>query len=276
LKLPDFNRLPDAIAIDLDGTLLNSDTQLSERSCMAVEACIENGIPVVIVTQRAIRTVRRILGNELCDKCSLVLLNGAFAYGTPPLSGYIRETIKSSLVEDITQNILKTDTEVRILTETGGNLFGSNIKLDPDELWTINAATPEMQLPLDIALSEGIVKILVDGLGRDLSSIIAEISRQFGNMVSVTPAGNNTFLNVTNNNASKPKTLKRLLDSKQIPMNNTVAFGDDPPDIEMLQECGISVAMDNAFPEVKAVCTYHTDSNDKDGVAQVLERLFNY
>jgi 3-deoxy-D-manno-octulosonate 8-phosphate phosphatase KdsC-like HAD superfamily phosphatase len=41
----------------------------------------------------------------------------------------------------------------------------------------------------------------------------------------------------------------------------------------MLKECGTSVAMANAFSEVKSVCTYHTASNDEDGVAQVLEEM---
>ena len=45
--------------------------------------------------------------------------------------------------------------------------------------------------------------------------------------------------------------------------------------MDKLKECGISVAMANAFPEVKAVCKYETASNDEDGVAQVLEKLLS-
>jgi hydroxymethylpyrimidine pyrophosphatase-like HAD family hydrolase len=44
-----------------------------------------------------------------------------------------------------------------------------------------------------------------------------------------------------------------------------MTFGDDLPDLEMLQACGISIAMANAIPEVKAACSYHTASNDEDG-----------
>ena len=52
-----------------------------------------------------------------------------------------------------------------------------------------------------------------------------------------------------------------------------IAFGDDLPDLEMLQACGTSVAMANAIPEVKASCSYHTASNDEDGVALVIEQM---
>jgi len=52
-----------------------------------------------------------------------------------------------------------------------------------------------------------------------------------------------------------------------------IAFGDDIPDVGMLKECGISVAVANALPEVKSVCTHYTASNDEDGVALVLEEM---
>jgi len=273
VDLPNFSNPPRAVAIDLDGTLLDSQTLLSERNRKAVEACIDKGIPVVIVTQRAARTVRRILGDEFCEKCSLVLLGGAFASATPPLSGYIRETIVSSLVKDITEVILSIEPEVRIIAETGDYLFGTNKQLDPDELWRIHAATPEMQLPLELVLAEGIVKIAVDGQNRDLSSIIGTVRQQFANSVLVIPANSNTFLNITNTDASKSKALKRLLDSIEISMDDLVAIGDDIPDLELLTACGIPIAVANAVPEIKAVAKYQTASNDEDGVAIVLEKI---
>ncbi len=51
------------------------------------------------------------------------------------------------------------------------------------------------------------------------------------------------------------------------------AFGDDIPDVELLAACGLSVAVANAAPEVRAAAKYHTASNDEDGVAVALERM---
>jgi len=76
-----------------------------------------------------------------------------------------------------------------------------------------------------------------------------------------------------NNRTSKTAALRKLLSSQTIPLNNVIAFGDDLPDMEMLQACGIPVAMANSFPEVKAACLYQTASNDEDGVAMVLEKM---
>jgi len=55
MNLPKFTKLPGAVAIDLDGTLLNSHSQLSSRNRITLEKCIERRIPVVIATSRSER-----------------------------------------------------------------------------------------------------------------------------------------------------------------------------------------------------------------------------
>lgn len=275
MNFPSFDRHPRAIAVDLDGTLLNSQTQLSERNRRAIVACFEYRIPVVIATSRPARTVRRVIGDELANGCSLVLMNGALAIAAPPLSGLVKETIKPSLAKDIIDIILSIKPEIRITIEVEGYWFSTNKPRDTDELWKVNAATPDMQLPLDAALADNPAKIAAGGLARGLSAVAAAVSQQFGDTVSVVPANDNTFLNITSAKATKPNALKRLLASQRISLKEVMAFGDDIPDIEMLSECGIPVAVANAFPEVKSVCDYQTTSNDEDGVAIVLEKMLS-
>lgn len=273
LKLPSFDKLPHAIAVDLDGTLLNDQAQISQRTYLAVMACTKNNIPVVIATARPARTLRRAIGEELAEKCSLIFMNGAFAVAAPPLSGFFRETIESSLAKEIIDLIMHIEPKVRITIEVEGYWFSTNIPRDPDELWRVNAATPEMQLPLDAALADKPAKIAVGGLNRDLSHLVLAIRRRFDTRFSLVLAEGNTFINITSSKATKPHALKRLLDSRQISLNDVVAFGDDIPDLDMLTACGIPIAMTNSIPELKAVCRYQTASNDSDGVAIVLERI---
>jgi len=273
LSLPAFKSTPGAVAIDLDGTLLNSRSQLSERTLEAIEKCIAQGIPIVIATSRPARTTRRILDEELANRCSLVLMNGAVGRAAPPLSGIIREALPSAVIKDIIHLTLNMEPEARVTLELDGYEFGTNRPRDPDELWKVNAATPDMQLSLEQALSGSPSKIAVGGLDRDLSIIADKISRKFGDSVSVVPANERTFLNITSARATKPETLRRLLGSRQISMSDVVAIGDDTPDVGMLVACGIPIAVANAVPEVMAASKYQTASNDDDGVAIVLERI---
>lgn len=273
LNLPTFDSTPGAVALDLDGTLLNSQSQLSKRNRVAVEKCISQGIPIVIATSRPARTTCRLLGDELLNRCSLVLMNGALGRAAPPFSGNIREALPSEVIRDIIELILGLEPEARVTLELDGYEFGTNRPRDPDELWKVNAATPDMQLSLEQALSGSPAKIAVGGLSRDLSTVADEISQQFGDLVSVVPSNELTLLNITSARASKPETLRRLLDSRQISLSDVAAIGDDTPDVGMLIACGISVAVANAVPEVMAAAKYQTAGNDNDGVAIVLERI---
>jgi hypothetical protein len=275
MNLPKFAKLPGAIALDLDGTLLNSHSQLSDRNRLALEKCIELGIPVIIATSRSERHMRRVIGDELSCACSLVMANGSNARGRVPLSGLVRETIPADVATNIVELILKTEPAVRVVIEIDGFDFGCNMQDTPEQLWELNTATPDMVMSVSEAIAKIPTKITVNGFGRDLSAIVNKISGQFGSVVSVFPSDKRTFLQIVNNRTSKLTALCKLLSFQAIPLSNVMAFGDDLPDLEMLQACGISVAMANAIPEIKSAALYQTASNDDDGVAIDLEQLLN-
>jgi len=275
LILPEFNRPPDAVAVDLDGTLFDSNTCLSARNREALERCIKQGIPVIIATSRPARSVIRFLGEELMNACSRILQNGAIAIGAPPLSGEFRESLTAELARGIIDFILEIEPEMRITIELEGYEFGTNSPREPDDLWEINSATPDMQLNLEVALAGIPTKIAAGGFSRDISHVVVALSENFGDDISVVPANENTFLNITGKKATKPNALRKLLGSKQERLENVVAFGDDYPDLDMLRTCDISIAVANAIPEVKSAARYHTASNDNDGVAIALEKMLD-
>lgn len=135
MNLPEFKTLPRAIAIDLDGTLLNSQTQLSERNQHALSQCFEQGIPIIIATSRPARIFNRIFPQYLAQKCSFILMNGALAKGNPPLSGYIKENLPSETLRGIIDCALEEDPHIRITLEIEGYEFGTNWYADPTTLW---------------------------------------------------------------------------------------------------------------------------------------------
>ncbi|MEE8413749.1 MAG: HAD family hydrolase [Dehalococcoidales bacterium] len=278
MHLPIFNSRPSAIAIDLDGTLLDSKTQLSARSRTAVEKCAAMGIPVIIATSRPARIFNRIFPQDLASVCSLVIMNGAIAIGKAPLSGYFKEPLPEKVTRDIIDLALRFDSAISITLELDGYEFGANWidKADPDRLWQRNSATPEMLFSIEEAVSRQPCKIALGGPGTDILKLSDKLNYSFSDTISVIPSLLGIpLLNITARQASKPSALRKLLIPKGISLEEVIAFGDDIPDIGMLKECGISVAVSNAFPEVKSVCTYHTASNDEDGVAQVLEEILS-
>jgi len=276
VNLPNFDKPPGAIAIDLDGTLLDSQTQFSARNRRALEHCLVRGIPVIIATSRPARIFNRIFPQNLAEGCSFVLMNGAIVKGNPPLSGYFKETLPDEVAQSIVSLASEFDPRIRITLELDGYEFGANWTADATTLWQRNSASPDMVLSIDEAVSRRPCKIALGGLGTDILKLMDKLTHGFGNTISVIPALlGNPILNVTTPQASKPVALRKLLTPRGISLEQVIAFGDDIPDVEMLKVCGISVAVANAFPEVKSVCTHHTASNDDDGVAVVIEQMLS-
>lgn len=271
-SVPALDRTPIAVAVDLDGTLLNSQSRVSERNLAALESCFRLRIPVIIATSRPARSVRRLVGDMLSKRCSMVLMNGAVATGNPPLSGSYRESLSEDSIRGVIDFALAFDPTTRITIEVDGYEFGANWQVDPATLWERNSATPDMVLPLDEAMHRDPCKVALSC--KDVLTLGEQLSERFGESASVVAAKiANPLVNVTSRTATKPAALARLVSAAGLSLNDVLAFGDDLPDIGMLEECGMSVAMGNAFPEVKKVCAYLTASNDDDGVALVIERM---
>ena len=275
MNLPEFFRLPGAVAIDLDGTLLNSSGKVSSRNLHALAGCIARDMPVVIATGRPLRTTRRLLGTDLAAACSLVLSNGAVTRAALPFHGDAKSVFPQSLAGDFIAAVLDKEPDAIVTVEIDGLEFGSNRPpdWDPEALWKYNAATPDMVLTLDHAISRGASKIAVGGLAAGVSRLMDTVGRRFGRELSLVPSDGFSFLNVTMTDATKHGAIKRLIAPSGLTLDDVLAIGDDIPDLDMLRSCGIPVAMANACEEVLAVCPYRTVSNDEDGVAVVLEKI---
>jgi len=81
------------------------------------------------------------------------------------------------------------------------------------------------------------------------------------------------YAEVTMPNATKGKTIKKVLEVLNIPVENSLAFGDGDNDIEMLKVVGRGVAMGNATEAAKAAADFVTESYDEEGIVRELQRL---
>ncbi|MFC1947548.1 HAD hydrolase family protein [Chloroflexota bacterium] len=275
MNLPDFDRLPDAVALDLDGTLFNGDEEISPRNRTALERCIEAGIPVILATSRPARSFHRSFPDDLSDRCSQILTNGSVAIGKPPLSGSIKESIPEVALRKVVEISLEVYPDAWLIVEIEGYEFGANWSEYPETLWKRNSATPEMLLSVENAITKQPSKIVIGGIGNEILPLMNILKADMGDSVSMVPALTwHPILNITRSGVNKASAIHKLISPAGKSLKNVVAFGDDLPDMDMLVECGIPVAMGNALPELKEACNYCTASNEDDGVAIVLERIF--
>lgn len=276
MNLPIFSgNIPRAVALDLDGTALNSASRMSARTSSAVVRLLDIGIPVVIATARPERVIHVLTGEEIASRSSLVHLSGAAALGREPLTGAYSWGIDPSEARRCWDIVSASPLQSRMTVELDGRRFAVSHESDADELWTFNTATSNMIVSLEEALASNPAKVSVNGIGNDLGPIVEELRSALSEDTVVVPAVGNSFINVHSKRATKSGAVGALLRSKEIPLSDVLSFGDDHPDIDLMLNTGWPVAVANAIPEVRAAARFHTTSNDDDGVAHVLEALID-
>jgi hypothetical protein len=161
----------------------------------------------------------------------------------------------------------------RMTLEIDGDQFAVNHDDDIDELWAFNIATPTMLVSFKKALRLRPVKISINGMNRNLEKLAIMLENELSSETRVLRAARIQFLNIVPTQASKSSAVANLLESANIPLADVLSFGDDFVDIDLIRDCGWSVAVANAISEIKSLAKYETASNDDHGVAIVLENL---
>ncbi|UCD09541.1 MAG: HAD hydrolase family protein, partial [Dehalococcoidales bacterium] len=188
MNLPDFDRLPDAVALDLDGTLFNGNEEISPRNRAALERCIEAGIPVILATSRPARSFQRSFPHDLSERCSQILTNGSVVIGKTPLSGSIKEAIPEAALRKVVEISQEVYPDAWLILEIEGYEFGANWTEFPETLWNRNSATPEMLLSIEEAIDKQPSKIVIGGIGNEILPIMDILKEEVSDTTSIVPA----------------------------------------------------------------------------------------
>jgi hypothetical protein len=200
-------------------------------------------------------------------------MNGTVAIGKAGLTGKFNRNLDLNDARRCWNLIEEYAPWTRRTLEVDGTQFAVSHDDDIEELWAFDHSTSPMVISFEQAMKIGPAKISINGIKRDLEALAIKLEHRLSNKTVVLRAASKVFLNVIPSTASKSLATANLLKSADIPLADVLSFGDDFVDIDLISECGWSVAVDNAIPEIKKIAKYHTASNDNNGVAIVLERL---
>ncbi|WP_188454165.1 Cof-type HAD-IIB family hydrolase [Virgibacillus oceani] len=236
------------VALDMDGTLLTSDHEVSERTQAAIKKALANDIQVVLSTGRWLNSCYP-YAEALGLSSFLITVNGGEIW-TVTKELLERHLIDAKLMEKL----------YKLGQEIGMNSW----MFSTDDAW-LGSAAPE-----DFTKHEWL-KIGFNSTDKDkLDKIVKELS--FYEELELT---NSLPTNVEVNpiGVNKANALRKVCDRIGISMNNVMAVGDSLNDIKMIQQAGVGVAMGNAQDAIKKVADFVTDTNNADGVAKAIERF---
>ena len=262
---------PKAVGLDLDGTVLDRDSEPAEVTAETLHRVRARGVRVFIATGRTPQTARpkieRIgLGEPAI--CS----DGAVVVGPHAREILHDEAMPADLVRQVVLAIRAMAPDTAVTLDCGDRRYMDEATAAFLEDWRQYARATEIgdiERFLDRPVSRMFASKLSGGLVLDLEAMVLG---RFGAEVQTCLMGSRRFLEVVRRGVSKGEALARLLAEAEIDPGDAMAMGDDMNDATMFAVVGRSVAMGNAVDELKRLADDVGPPHDALGVAHALEK----
>jgi Cof subfamily protein (haloacid dehalogenase superfamily) len=262
------------IALDIDGTIIGDELEISGRTRAAVRAAIARGVAVSLVTGRMVSSAMR-YADELGLTGPLVGYQGGLIRAMPEDGRRVgRLLVHTPMPADVAREIV-TWTRERGLDPHANHLERFIVPADDpnaDDYSVFMGARAELVDDIIGALTHPVTKILAAGdppLPTELAPL-AEIA--FRGRADVT-ISHPRYLEFVAPGTSKGRAVRWLARRSRAPLGAVLAIGDQWNDLEMLRAVGHGAAMPTAPEPVRAAARYVAPPLDEDGAAQLIEQL---
>ena len=254
------------MAVDVDGTLLDSNSNLTEGTKKAIKAGVENGLIFAISTGRPIQGVEH-FNKTLNLDLPFITYNGAMVVMGNSKEILYEQKLSEKKAKEILDLGQKYNTTIMIWTNN--NLYVTEINERTEKYKSISGVEPILIDDVDELIKSGVTKILwYDEIER-INQFESEVGKYLDNKVNY-HTSRPMFLEFVDINASKAIAMEKLGEYYGIKQSEMIAVGDGYNDLSMIEYAGLGVVMANAKDEIKAKGDYVTLSNDEDGVAHVI------
>ncbi|HKD71967.1 MAG TPA: Cof-type HAD-IIB family hydrolase [Candidatus Acidoferrum sp.] len=268
------------IALDIDGTLLNSRFEVSVSNRAAIAEATRRGIEVALVTGRRYDFALPV-AQQIDSPLTMIVNNGAM--------------VRTSDGQTRVRHLLPKETALRVLRATEPWRDGAAVVFDRPRAnqvilqsidwndptrggyYTRNREFLAEANPLETCLTEDPIQVMFTGAVAPLRE--AEVAlrnvhfgREFALAVTVYEAKDFSMIDVIHPAVSKGAALAEWAGLRGVCRQEILAIGDNHNDMEMLSFAGVPVVMGNGVPELKTRGWAITGSNDEDGVAAAIEQ----
>lgn len=253
---------------DVDGTLVDSDKQLSEAAVAAVGHLADAGILFAVTSGRPPRGMSMLV-EPLGLTTPLAAFNGG-EFVTPQLDPVDTKDIADALVPSIVQLLVQHHLDVWVYSGADwyvGERDGAHVERESRTVGFSPTVLESFEAVTSVA------KLV--GVSEDHAAVAraeADARERFGDEVSAARS-QPYYLDVTHPEANKGAVVKYLSRRYDVPPESIATLGDMPNDVLMFAHCGLSIAMGNASGGVQRAARRVTRSNDDDGFAYAIERF---
>lgn len=284
------------IAIDLDGTMLDSYGNVTENTKNVIKRTIQKGSEIIIASGRPIDSIKTI-AEEIGSKKYFIAGNGALIYDMQKdeiiynkfLSRQkVLEIIKICEENSIAYNIYTEQTVLTTALKYNVLYYQKeNLKKEESKQTKISIIE-DMYEYVKNKKEEKFLKITIcDDTQTVFQSIIRKLRKIEGvEVLDVSHMSRKTikqgteeitveyyYAEISMQNVDKWYAIEHLMQKMGIQKEEVMAIGDNVNDKKMIQEAGLGVVMEGSTPEVTKIADYITTTNNKEGVAKALEKF---
>jgi len=267
------------IALDLDGTLLDSSSELPEANLSAIQAAVARGIEVALVTGRRFDFARPVADKIPCP-LTLIVNNGALVRSKDGTT-HLRHLLPQQTALDLLGQMSRYRRRAALVFDRPRENQVIYEEID----WNDPRRRPYLMRnrefiaqvsPLEDALTEDPIQLMYSGdpgIMRTAEAVLRAAPNRDSFSLAVTYYERFDFgmLDVIHPGCSKGATLAEWAARRGLAREEVMAVGDNFNDMEMLEFAGLPVVMGNSVPELKTMGWRETLSNDQGGVAAAIE-----
>lgn len=257
------------VAIDMDGTLLTPNLEISKPTIEVTRRAIDKGVMIILSTGR-MHLAALPFANTLQLDVPMITCNGALIKCAKTNEEYYKKIVPQKYVEEVIQYCVKNTLSVSIYHND------EILILDDQNIYIhkhFDKATPEYVDNIDEIYEKPIIKLLIGCNNKNLLKYHTHLLYEKYKDRLMFYFSLPHFVEIVSIEANKKNALEFLVDKFDINKEEVIAIGDNFNDMEMIKYAGLGVAMGNAPDYLKEVANYVTHSNDEDGVKYILERF---
>lgn len=281
------------VAIDLDGTLLNSYGQVSKKNKEILKEAQERGIEIVLASGRSTNSVKNI-ANEIGDCKYIICGNGSLIYDLQKeeiiYDKFIEKAKALQIIKICEQNSIYYNvyTENMVIAKTLSNnvlFYHQENANKPENKKTKINLVDNIYEYVEKLENENILKFTISDTSsiifnsiikklREIKKIdvldVAHMSRKIIKSGTEEVLLEYYYTEITRENVDKWNAIEWLIDQLNIGKEEVIAIGDNVNDKLMIENAGMGIAMGNSAPYIKEIADKVVANNNEDGVTEAL------
>lgn len=273
------------VALDIDGTTVNTQGVLTNETADMIRKVVKMGIPVCLVTGRNLHNARKI-SEKLNVRTPMICADGAVMYDPVDKKNIFEKVFKKEQLGEILEIMERNDVYVEMSSdkhyyqyikykELGKYNYGGSPNNFMGKFQRMIKNNVRFVKNVHKFAEKGykINQILFVGNPENVKQAKKELfDKNYENLEYRDDLWDNVVF-IVHKNAKKSGGVKLLIEHYGFKMEEVIAIGDELNDIDMIANAGLGIAVGNAHQRIKDVAKFVTLTNDKNGVAYALEKF---